>query len=111
MEEKKFMSYDNLAIYDSLIKEKIDEGDANAILEATKNAIAVEGGGALTLKDIFGEPPYTIEVTDELEELSNITVAAGSDYGTYRLRNVAILTEVPTQMNDGDIALVMKSGG
>ena len=76
-----------------------------------KDVIAVEGGGALTLQDIFGEPPYTIEVTDELEELSNITVATGADYETYRLRNVAILTEVPTIMNDGDIALVIRKEG
>ena len=63
------------------------------------------------MNDIFGEPPYTIEVTEEIDELSNITVAAGRDYDTYRLRNVAIVTEIPTQMNDGDIALVIKSGG
>ena len=105
------MSYDSLAIYDSLIKAKIDEDDANTLLEAKKDVIAVEGGGALALEDIFGEPPYTIEVTDELEELSNITVAAGADYETYRLRNVAILTEVPTIMNDGDIALVIHKEG
>ena len=73
--------------------------------------ISVDGGATVsTLSDIFGEPPYSIEFTDELEELSNITVAAGNDYGTYRLRNVAIVTEVPTQMNDGDIALVIKVG-
>ena len=81
------------------------------INNSTKDVVTVDGGGRLSLEDIFGEPPYTIEFTDEIEELSNITVAAGDDYDTYRLRNVAILTEVPTQMNDGDIALVIKSGG
>lgn len=111
METKKFMSYEGLAKYDSLIKAKIDEDNANTLIEAKKDVITVEGGGALTLEDIFGEPPYTIEVTDELEELSNITVAAGRDYETYRLRNVAILTEVPTVMNDGDIALVIRKEG
>ena len=86
----------------------------NAIDETKANkddTISVDGGGSLTLEDIFGEPPYTIEVTDELEELQNVVVAAGSDYGTYRLRNVAIVTEIPTQMNDGDIALVIKQEG
>lgn len=111
MTTKKFMSYDGLTTYDSLIKAKIDEDNANTLLEAKKDIVSVSGGGTLTLEDIFGEPPYTIEVTDELEELHNITVASGSDYDTYRLRNVAIVTEVPTQMNDGDIALVIKSGG
>lgn len=79
----------------------------NHVATELNDAITVEGGGALTLEDIFGKPPYTIEVTEEIEELSNITVAAGSDYATYRLRNVAIVTEVPTIMNDGDIALVI----
>ena len=111
MVTKKFISYDRLSEYDSLIKAKIEEDDANTLLEAKKDTLSVDGGGVMTLEDIFGEPPYTIEVTDELEELSNITVAAGNDYGTYRLRNVAIVTEVPTVMNDGDIALVIKSGG
>lgn len=94
------------------------EGSANPITSGgvvdyvADNVITIDGGATTTtLADIFGEPPYTIEFTDEVGELSNITVAAGSDYGTYRLRNVAILTEVPTVMNDGDIALVIKSGG
>ena len=111
MDTKKFMSYKGLTEYDSLIKAKIEENDANTLLEAKKDIVSVNGGGTLTLEDIFGEPPYTIEVTDELEELQNITVASGSDYGTYRLRNVAIVTEVPTIMNDGDIALVINQEG
>ena len=111
METKKFISYEGLTEYDSLIKAKIEEDDANTLSEAKKDIVSVNGGGTLTLEDIFGEPPYTIEVTDELEELQNVTVAAGSDYGTYRLRNVAIVTEIPTTMNDGDIALVISQEG
>ena len=111
METKKFLSLDRLTEYDALIKTEIASGDANTLSEAKKDIVSVDGGGTLTLEDIFGEPPYTIEVTDELEELQNITVAAGSDYGTYRLRNVAIVTEIPTVMNDGDIALVISQEG
>ena len=111
MEERKYLSYDGLSEYDTLIKAKIAEDDANMLLEAKKDIVSVDGGGSLSLADIFGEPPYTIEFTEETEELSNITVAAGSDYGTYRLRNAAIVTEVPTIMNDGDIAFVIKLEG
>lgn len=103
LKAKKYMSYNSLQKYDTTLK--------NYITETQKDIISVDGGGSLTLEDIFGEPPYTIEVTDELEELQNVVVAAGSDYGTYRLRNVAIVTEIPTQMNDGDIALVIKQEG
>ena len=50
---------------------------------------------------------YTAEDIDqkltELDKLSN-----ENDYSSYRLRNIAILTEVPTVMNDGDIALVIQ---
>lgn len=111
MTDTKYLSYNGLTQYDALIKAKIAEDDANMLLEAKKDIVSVDGGASFTLEDIFGEPPYTIEFTEETEELSNITVAAGSDYGTYRLRNVAIVTEVPTQMNDGDIALVINLGG
>ena len=31
---------------------------------------------------------------------------SGKDYNTYRIRNIAIVDEIPTEMNDGDIALV-----
>lgn len=92
-------------------KEENETYVSNAISEATKDVISVDGGGSLTLEDIFGEPPYTIEVTDEIEELYNVVVAPGTDYSTYRLRNVAIVTEIPTQMNDGDIALVIRREG
>ena len=107
MESKKYVSYENLIEYDSLMKSEIDEKDANILQEAKKDVVSVNGGGNLSIEDIFGEPPYTIEFTDEIEELSNITVASGNDYDTYRLRNVAIVTEIPTIMNDGDIALVI----
>ena len=102
-ERKRYVSYNTLEYYDSRLKNHIDNKVANSI--------TVPGGGARTLEDIFGEPPYTIEITDELEELNNVTVAPGVDYDVYRLRNVAILTEVPTVMNDGDIALVINIGG
>lgn len=92
-------------------KEENETYVSNAISEATEDVISVDGGGSLTLEDIFGEPPYTIEVTDEIEELYNVVVAPGTDYSTYRLRNVAIVTEIPTQMNDGDIALVIRREG
>ena len=36
MEIKKYMSYDGLVIYDSLIKAKIEEDDANTLVEAKK---------------------------------------------------------------------------
>lgn len=96
-----------LPFVDDAVRELLIEQINNSM----KDAVTVDGGGYLSLEDIFGEPPYVIEFTDELEELSNITVAAGSDYGTYRLRNVAIVTEVPTVMNDGDIALVISQEG
>ena len=111
MTTKKYLSFDGLAEYDSLIKTEIAKCDSNTLLEAKKDIVTINGGGIMSLSDIFGEPPYTIEFTEETDELSNITVAAGSDYGTYRLRNVAIVTEVPTVMNDGDIALVIRQGG
>lgn len=101
--EQKYVSYNSLEYYDNKIKNHIDN--------TVKDSITVTGGGVMTLEDIFGEPPYTIEITDELEELNNITVAPGVDYNVYRLRNVAILTEIPTVMNDGDIALVINIGG
>ena len=97
----------DLPFVDDAVREQLIE----QINNSTKDAVTVDGGGSFTLEDIFGEPPYVIEVTEETEELSNITVAAGSDYGTYRLRNVAIVTEVPTVMNDGDIALVVSQEG
>lgn len=89
----------------------VSSAQASAIAESKKDCITVDGGGRFAMSDIFGEPPYIIEVTEEEEELSNITVKAGSDYSTYRLRNVAIVTEVPTVMNDGDIALVISHEG
>ena len=97
------MSYNSLKYYNNKIK--------NHINNTVENSITVPGGGTMTLEDIFGEPPYVIEITDEPEELNNVTVAPGIDYDVYRLRNIAILTEVPTVMNDGDIALVINMGG
>ena len=35
---------------------------------------------------------------------------SSNDYTTYRIRNVAIVSEIPTEMNDGDIALVYIKG-
>ena len=38
--------------------------------------------------------------------IDEIMKPSGTDYSTYKLRNIAILDTVPTEMNDGDIALV-----
>ena len=82
------------------------------ITESTSDVITIDGGATTsTLADIFGEPPYTIEFTEETEELYNVTVASGNDFDTYRIRNIAVVTEVPTTMNDGDIALVIRKEG
>ena len=43
---------------------------------------------------------------DEILTGAFFPAASGTDYSTYRVRNIAILNEVPTKMNDGDIALV-----
>lgn len=102
-----------------------------------KSLITVDGGATLNLKDVFGEPPYTIEATPEddeniaaleitydgsasglsavdvqgaIDELKSLTEVARTniDYATYRIRNVALLSAVPETMNNGDIALVYK---
>lgn len=109
------------------------------ITDLENNVFTVDGGAKATLSDIFGEAPYTIEFTDEYEtpilaneieynngvsgltstdvqgaidELKNIatTAESGSDYSTFRMRNVAIMSELPTTMNDGDIVLLYKEG-
>lgn len=105
----------------------------NAI-DATKadknNVLTVSNGATSTFGDIFGEGPYTFEFTESTEDnvkagqieydpsssgltATNIQAAideimkpSGTDYSTYKLRNIAILDTVPTEMNDGDIALV-----
>lgn len=38
---------------------------------------------------------------------ADVIATVSTDYNSYRLRNIAILTEVPTNMNEGDIALVV----
>lgn len=100
---KKYVSLNGLNNYNDAIKTHINN--------IVSDKISIPGGGSITLEDIFGEPPYTIEITDDEDEFNNISVAPGVDYDVYRLRNVAILTEVPTVMNDGDIALVINIGG
>lgn len=39
--------------------------------------------------------------------VAGVIATSGTDYTTYRLRNIAILTSVPTSMNNGDVALVV----
>ena len=107
------------------------------INDLNEKVITVEGGASATLSDVFGSAPYIIEFTDneesrilssqieydnissglvsrnvqgaidELKELVTVTVP-GLDYDAYRLRNVAIVTEAPSIINDGDIALIVK---
>lgn len=119
----------------SWVERKIREKSEETLREAKKDAVAVDGGAAITLEDIFGEPPYIIEMTPEedeprvalevgydnsasgltatnvqaaLDEVKSLTetAPANTDYSTYRLRNVAILNAMPETMNNGDIALV-----
>ena len=105
----------------------------NAIDEtkADKNdVLTVPNGATSTFGDIFGEGPYSFEFTESTEDnvkagqieydpsssgltATNVQAAideimrpSGTDYSTYKLRNIAILDTVPTEMNDGDIALV-----
>ena len=138
-EKKKYLSWDKLQEYDILIKDEINKRDSAILDEAKKDIIFVEGGATLALTEVFGEAPYTIEVSSEEEnffatdieydnsnsELSSTSVQgaidelktlvkvapAGNDYSTYRIRNIAILSEVPTSMNDGDVALVYHKEG
>ena len=105
----------------------------NAIDETKANkddVLAVSNGATSTFGDVFGEGPYTFEFTESTEDnvkarqieydpsasdltATNIQAAideimnpSGTDYSTYKLRKIAILDTVPTEMNDGDIALV-----
>lgn len=39
--------------------------------------------------------------------VAGVLAATGTDYTTYRIRNIAIVTSVPTSMNNGDVALVV----
>ena len=41
--------------------------------------------------------------------VAGVLAATGTDYTTYRIRNIAIVTSVPTSMNNGDVALVIVS--
>ena len=94
------------------------------------NVLAVSNGAISTFGDVFGEGPYTFEFTESTEDnvkagqieydpsasgliATNVQAAideimrpSGTDYSTYKLRNVAILDTIPTEMNNGDIALV-----
>ena len=40
--------------------------------------------------------------------VAGVLAATGTDYTTYRIRNIAIVTSVPTSMSNGTIALVVK---
>lgn len=134
-EAEKLTGYDIATILKSSdVEIPTSKAVLDSIAEATKDIIAVEGGATLTLEDIFGEAPYTIEIEPEadsfsasdinydnsvsglsatdvqtaIDELKSLTEAAptSTDYSTYRLRNTAILSAVPETMNNGDIALV-----
>ena len=137
MATKKYLSYDGLQEYDALLKAEIAEKDAQVLEDAKSDVITVNGGGSLVVGEIFGEAPYVIEANfeeeenlaayeieyngsasglsatdvqgaiDELKSLSEVA-PNGTDYSTYRIRNIAILSEIPTVMNNGDVALVYK---
>lgn len=94
------------------------------------NVLTINNGATSTFEEIFGEGPYTFEFTQSPEDnakarqieydpsasgltatniqaaIDEIVSPSGTDYSTYKLRNIAILDTVPTEMNDGDIALV-----
>ena len=94
------------------------------------NVLTVPSGATSTFENNFGEGPYTFEFTESSEDnakarqieydpsssrltATNVQAAideimrpSGTDYSTYKLRNIAILDTVPTEMNNGDIALV-----
>ena len=87
------------------------------------------------IEDNFGEGPYILEFTENTEEyavarnvqfdpaasglsatnlqaaIDEIMRPSGSDYNTFKLRNIAIMDTVPTEMNDGDIVLVYTKSG
>ena len=136
---KKYLSHEGLTEYDALIKTVIAEGDSSVLAEAKKDVVSVDGGGSITLNEIFGAAPYTIEATSEEESFSAIdmtydnsisglsstnvqgaidevkalaqVVPTNTDYSEYRVRNIAILSEIPTTMNNGDIAFVYTKEG
>lgn len=124
-------------LHNTELNAKFDEM-SDSITSLDENTIAINGGATATVADIFGVAPYVIEFTndedtipvasneieynngasglkskdvqgaiDELKELVT-TAVSGTDYGTFRMRNVAILSELPKTMNDGDIVLIYK---
>lgn len=94
------------------------------------NVLTISNGATSTFDEVFGEGPYTFEFTESPEDnakarqieydptasrltatnvqaaIDEIVNPSGTDYTTYKLRNIAILDTVPTEMNEGDIALV-----
>lgn len=94
------------------------------------NVLTINNGAISTFEEIFGEGPYTFEFTQSPEDnakarqieydpsssgltatniqaaIDEIVSPSGTDYTTYKLRNIAIMDTVPTEMNDGDIVLV-----
>ena len=94
------------------------------------NVLTINNGATATFEEVFGVGPYTFEFTETPEgemlarlvsydpsasglTATNVQAAideimnpSGTDYTTYKLRNIAILDTVPTEMNEGDIALV-----
>lgn len=79
----------------SWTKKEIQVKAAETLIEARKYDGSESG---LSSTDVQG-------AIDELKILTE-SAQAGTDYSNYRLRNVAILNDMPETMNNGDIALV-----
>lgn len=100
-----------------------------------KFTITTPNEASVIMEEIFGEGPYTFEFTESSQdyavaadvqfnpsnsdlEATNVQAAideiihpSGTDYSRFKLRNIAIMDTVPTEINDGDIVLVyVKSG-
>lgn len=128
-EGKKYVSYNTLKHYNNKIKNLIEDKADKKFTITTPNEASV------IMEEIFGEGPYTFEFTESSQdyavaadvqfnpsnsglEATNVQAAideiihpSGTDYSRFKLRNIAIMDTVPTEMNDGDIVLVyVKSG-
>lgn len=128
-EGKKYVSYNTLKHYNNKIKNLIEDKADKKFTITTPNEASV------IMEEIFGKGPYTFEFTESSQdyavaadvqfnpsnsglEATNVQAAideiihpSGTDYSRFKLRNIAIMDTVPTEMNDGDIVLVyVKSG-
>ena len=91
----------------------VEDFNSNAdIIDETMHALqeALKDAEAATPEDIGAaakdhtQPASTITAGTFPE--TGVAAAAGTDYDTYRIRNVAILSATPSSMSNGDIALV-----